>query len=408
MNAWIHAVLPEKLGFPLSGFRPHAVFRSRMFLLVMLGAVALGSLRAAEPWVEVLSPAMDLELAERTSVAGLRAFDGRLYIRLGTPSNSNSLLPILAHDPAAMATRTEVARAGPRLGEFRVLDGVLHVPVSTGGCFVSAGNARWDYLAAVSNAWFRDAARRDGKTFLAGSLGDEAIVAWRPDNGQEWNVEHLRQQAARVSLFADRFLAGPDLLSLLALRDLGAEWPADRQQAPPREWGAWYLLHFQPDRSVRGFWFDGKARQTPVLEALAPGSSLSSNSDFAVHADAPFRDGLLFTLRGRTSGRLDPRGGLFFARPEPGTFLTGRTWVSRRIPGLELARDLAVEADTCAVLLAADASCEARVLMSRDLESWPVSFAGTLPAPPTAIGLLSGRCYLGLEDGTVLRLESLK
>ena len=72
------------------------------------------------------------------------------------------------------------------------------------------------------------------------------------------------------------------------------------------------------------------------------------------------------------------------------------------------ALDVAVEGDTCAALLAADASRDARVVSSTDLETWTELAAGTLPAPPTAVGLVAGRCYLGLEDGTVLRMEKTK
>ncbi|NLF22509.1 MAG: hypothetical protein GX590_05045, partial [Lentisphaerae bacterium] len=288
-------------------------------------------------------------------------------------------------------------------------EGRLHVPVAgpageTGGYWVSSGGGRWEYVTVVqAPVAFLDIARYDGRTFLAGSSNGTAMVAWRADGATDWHIEPLNAQAARFSFQAVSLLAVPERLSLLAVRDVIGDWPPT---VAPRDWGAWYLLHYTAGKSPRGFLFDGPARPLPALRLLAPGSSLAQNPKVMLARDTVWQDGLLAVLLHETDRRPDPQGSLMAIALGEGTPQTGgRTFVGRRLAGMEQACDVAVADGRCHVLLAdGGIAPRGRIATSADLETWETRFDAELPATPLALAVLDGRTYLGLADGRLVQV----
>lgn len=305
-----------------------------------------------------------------------------------------------------MDVRAELETRAARFGRWRVLDGRLCVPVAQpldeqGGYYESAGSGAWEWRDVAPFIQIHDLAVVGDATFAAGSLEGRAVVARREQGGAPWQLEELNEQAARFSYRAAAFLAGPDHLALLCIRDVLGEWPP--RTAPPA-WGAWYALNYFPQRSERGFLFDGQPRPLPVLRALAADTALLQNRNFGVARDTRWGDELLYTVMGEELVTADPDGALFRAAPADCGPQAGTCFKGARIPDTQWARDVAVEGDTCAVLLAENAKNRARVLSTRDLDSWIVRFEGELSAPATALELANGEFIIGLADGGLVVL----
>jgi hypothetical protein len=212
----------------------------------------------------------------------------------------------------------------------------------------------------------------------------------------------LNRQAARFSYEARVFLSSGERLSLLVKRDVEAEWP---RKVAPRDWGAWYVLHYRPGGSERGFLFDGQARPLPVLRRLAPESQLRRNPACTLAGDRAWDDGLLYVTLHEDGLTRDETGGLFRARVKEGNPQVGRTYFGARIEGVEGARSVAVEAGRCAVLMAPDLQPKGRVATSTDLNRWDVLFEGRFPAVPLCIELIDGDGYVGLDNGSVVLIR---
>jgi hypothetical protein len=342
------------------------------------------------------------------AIDALTPFDGRLYISLQAEPKGPPR-PIIAYNPETLDLVEEAPTAGRRFGRMRVIEGRLHVPIAdpgadAGGYWVSAGGGRWEQETVVqAPVAFHDIARFDSRIFLAGSSNGTAVVAWRADGAAEWRIEPLNAQAARFSFQAVSFLGVPERLSLLAVRDVIGDWPP---LVAPRDWGAWYLLHYTAGESPRGFLFDGPARPLPALRLLAPGSSLAQDPRVVLARDAAWQDGILAVTLHETDLRPDPQGGLLAIFPNAGTPQTGGvTFAGRRIAGMEQAGDVVVADGRCHVLLAGGGIApQGRIVVSADLEAWETRFDGELPATPLALAVLGGKHYLGLANGRLLQV----
>lgn len=363
---------------------------------------------AATPGLATLS---ENTAANARAVVGLIPFDGRLYARLATAGESN-LLTITSYDPVSGKEAEEQKTQAYAFGRFRVLQGALYVPVAEpagkdGGFYVTAGTGRWAFVRVTdSPAGFLDAARAGNRTFLAGHQDGRAIVAWHDETGPaEWNRSDradLTAQAARLSPRASRFLSVSNDLALLAGRDGGPDWP---RELAPRDWGGWYLLHYCPTGSVRGFLFDGPARPLPSLRLLAPGSQFVGNPNYGIAGDAPWRDGLLYVVLQNDEMLKDPATGLFAAFPRDNGPQVGRSLAASPVKGMGKARAVATENGACYVLLSEPAEPIAMIMKSTDLEKWDLLFEGSLPDSPLSLAVLDGNCYLGLANGSILKLK---
>jgi acyl CoA:acetate/3-ketoacid CoA transferase beta subunit len=97
----------------------------------------------------------------------------------------------------------------------------------------------------------------------------------------------------------------------------------------------------------------------------------------------------------------DEKGGLFHAKNGKGNAQVGRTFIARRIPGMDGASDVAVEQGRCYVLLADNAQKKGRIVATSDLRKWDEIYAGQFDASPISLGVISQTCYVGLADGTI-------
>jgi len=391
--------------------------------LALAGVLALNAAFGEGDWVECATPGKASEIGFGEAKKGIRSvldltsFDGKLYISL---SPGKEAAKILCFDPEKEQLLEEHETECGHLGTFRVIGGKLYVPEAAPvpedeedkkrkkkeekepqevGYYVSAGKGEWERVVVGKGPLtFHDIAHFDGKTFLVGSSGGKAIIAWRPDGEEEWRIIQLNSQAARWSACAKRFLVAPDLLSVLADRRPD---PNPMARAAPQAWGAWYVLHYCPKLSERYFLFDGQPRPLPVLRVLAPGSNIDKVGRMLAH-DTPFAGGLLFTVLAEGGTVRDDKGGLFHATIKEGNPQIGRTFMGRRIPDMDLARDAAVEGEKCYVLLADNPpEKQAKIVVTSDLEKWETIFSGELDATPISIGVVNGTCYIGLADGVL-------
>jgi hypothetical protein len=381
-------------------------FEAGLLALIMLPAVSQGA-----GWVQVCSPGRVRGDIDSDSTAGARAvtdlvpFDGRLYVALDPSRSNNTLSEILSYDHGRIETVKEQRTAASSLGRFRLIQGRLYIPAASAsggkaGYYLSAGQGKWEWVDIPGGAMgFDDIARFDGKTLLAGSRGESAVVAWRRDGETEWHIEDLNAQAARFSYRASAFLTATNHLSLLAVRDVVGDWPP---LMASRDWGAWYVLRYWPEKSVRGFLFDGPARPLPALRLLTPGSQAVANPKFGAAQDAAWHDGMLYVVLQRQSLFRDEKGGLFLARIEEGNPQIGRTFAARRVDGMGLARDVSVGGGSCFVLLAENAREHAKVVRSADLNQWETVFDGDLPAAAICTAVMNGECFIGLANGAVV------
>ena len=381
----------------------------------------------ATEWLEVAAPGRGGGVAgqsEQRAVVDLVPFDGGVYVILAprhvsTSSDPRDLknapppraCPILRYDPEALDVRSEMATTGARFGRLRVIDSALHVPVAepvegASGYYVSEGGGEWQWVQVDEQGTeFHDIVRFDGKTFLAGRRGGAAVVLWRESGENAWHTEELNQQAARFSYRAQTFLHTPGHLSLLAVRDVIGEWPP---RVAPREWGAWYVLHYHFGGSARGFLFDGQARPLPVLRAMAGGSQLAGNTRYRVCRDVAWGDGLLYTLLGDQLLLRDERGALFHGTVRKGNPQQGTTLFGSRVPAAGRVRDICVDDGVCTVLASQNLSRHAKVLASPDLETWRTLFEGELPDIPVSLALIEEDFLVGMADGTLLMLTRSK
>ena len=377
------------------------------------------ALFAETDWVEVATPGQahgglagpeeEAGKAPKSQpVIGLTVFDDRIYVSAAVRKKEPPTAAITAFNPKDDSLNKELATESTRFGKPRTIDGKLYIPdaapgeeIEHGGYYVSAGKGKWERVAVLDKkAVFLDIAHHDGKLFLAGSLEEKGTIAWKQDGEESWHVERLNAQAARWAPNAARFLQVKDHLSVLCVR---IPDPNPTARAAPAAWGAWYLLHYCPERSVRGFLFDGKARMLPVLKLIAPDSQLRKLGYWPWH-ETPFLGGLLFTVLDEGGTILDEKGGLFHATIGEGNPQEGRTFMGRRVPEMNLARAIASEKDTCYVLLAGNAEKRALVRSSTDLRQWATVFDGELSGTPTSLAVLDGTCYMGIDDGTMVRV----
>jgi len=382
-----------------------------LVLLPFLLAAANG---AQSDWLEVASPGRASSLGTEASTGAARAvldlvpFDGRVYISLAPAREASVHGPIVCYDPAKTDLIEEHVTTCSRLGQYRVIEGRLFVPdagpdgESGGGYYVTEGGGKWDRVRVMDEtAELLDVARHQERTFLAGSLGGKAIVAHRSDAEGKWHVIHLTKQAARWSPRAVRFLVGSDHLTLLAER---VPDPNPNVRAAPQAWGAWYVLHYFPDGSDRGFLIDGPARPLPSLRLLAPGSRLTDEPHYLAH-DVPFLNGLLYTVLSGGGEIRDEKGCLFYAETGQENPQVGRTFMAQRIRGLEQARDVAIAGGLCYVLLAENAKETLKIVASRDLRKWSEVFVGELDSPAISLAVLGRTCYVGTVGGTLIAIE---
>lgn len=378
-------------------------------------------------WLEVATPgkAADISFGVQKkgsrTVLDLTRFGKRLYVSLAPPREPSYETPILYFDVTKEDLVEEHVARSSQFGNFRVIGQKLFLPDATlppvgkgkgkdtedvehiegGGYYVLPANGAWKRIRVTDkSAAFFDIAHFDGKTFLAGSLEGRGVVAWRQDGDEKWQFVNLTGQAARWAPQATRFLAAPDHLSLLAMRRPD---PDPNARAAPKAWGAWYVLHYFPKTSERGFLFDGPPRPLPALRLLAPGSQLAK-VDFSLGHDVPFGKGLLYTTLVEAGATRDDKGALFFAEVGRGNPQVGLTLIAKRIAGTDLARDVAVDGDTCYVLLAANAQKSARIIASKDLESWKEVFSGELDATAVCLGVVDGKCFVGANDGGIVAI----
>ncbi len=347
---------------------------------------------AAEPTPVATHP-------RQAPLLALQAFDGRIYAQ---PAQSNHGVDIFSYSPDALEWRRELALPDVRAGRhYRLLDARLILPIAGGYC-ASAGNGAWERveLPDAADLLFEDATLHEGRFFLAGGGPDGACVAWRDGDGP-WKIEKLWEQATRFSPRAVTFLQTPRHLSLLASRH-----PKDPPRTFIAEWGAWYLLHYVPKGSDRGFLFDALPRPLPVLNALAPGSALPRNPQALISRAVRWgNDQLLYLIAIGDGTMIDEQGGLYLADLATGDPQTGTTFFGKRLAGMELARDIKVVDGWCHLLLAANTARTGSIVRSRDLETWETLYAGDFAAPPLSLAILDGVCHVGLDNGTLLRLE---
>jgi len=389
---------PTERGHPPGGACRFAL----AFGLLLSGTVQL---LAGEVWSEILSTPEDEKAGE--PILDIVAFDGRLYLRqLRKPGPAAILSLSPKEDMAVEKAAVELKTESSGLGLFRVLDGKLHIPdagppaKTPGGYYVSAGGGRWERVSVGDEpACFYDIASFDGKLFLAGNGRRGALVCSSRDGGKSWEMTWLNAEAARWSPRASHLLTVGKELFVMAAREVDKAAAATNTVAPIA-WGAWYLLSYFPAGSDRGLYFDGPPRPVLALREIAPGTSIASPG-FFLGSDAPFRDGVVYVVLSSDGTARDSKGGLFYAVPKDVPAAGGRILAGRRIPKMDLARAVKVEKGTCYVLLAENASTEAQVMASRDLETWQTIFDGKLPSQAVSLGVADGACYLGLLDGAV-------
>ncbi len=386
-------------------------FLSILLLLIPWFFSQLPELAAEGDWLEVAAPGSTPDIGFSATKKGvqpvldLTPFAGRLYISLAPKIEPTFDAPIISYDPAKQELIEETITQSAGFGNFRLLDKKLFLPDAApsegadgGGYYVSEGKGDWKRIAVMKErAAFFDISQFADKTFLAGSLDGKGIVAWRAKGDEQWQIVELTKQAARWSPLAARFLVDTDHLTLLAERQPD---PNPMARVAPQAWGAWYVLHYYPGKSDRGFIFDGPPRPLPSLRLLAPGSRLPDVGHLLAH-DVPFSSGLLYTIVAEGGAVRDEKGGLFHAKNGKGNAQVGRTFIARRIPGMDGASDVAVEQGRCYVLLADNAQKKGRIVATSDLRKWDEIYAGQFDASPISLGVISQTCYVGLADGTI-------